>query len=134
MRLAPLETPESPLAIRLALVELPLALFVSAGLAGTLLVADDFDAWRFELAMVGVPLTILYAAVRVLHTNALRRWPRVVNGMAAALVAIFASGVFSGLNALTSDNVTVKRTYERGSGIAIRDVRRGGLGWTFRRR
>lgn len=134
MRFSPPPPPETPLATRLLLVELPLALFVVVGLLGTLLVADDFEVWRFELAKAGVPLAIVYAAMRILYPQGLRRWPRLVNGVAVLLVLLFASGAFSLLNAATSDGVTVKRTMEAGRGIAVRDVQRGGLGWTFRRR
>ncbi len=97
--------------------------------------SDDFDAARFELATRGgVPLAVLYTAFRALHREGLRRWPRLVNGAALVLLLLFAGGVAAFVNAASSDDVTIKRTVERGSGVAVRDVKRGGLGWTFRTR
>ena len=118
---------------RLLIVDLPLAAFITLGVAGTIWVSDDLDMLRFNLVgWIGMPLTILYFASLRLYPKWPLQMPRLARSMVVGLALTFAGGVLALVNAVTSDQQTVKRTVQAGLGIATSDVQRGGFGWVFK--
>jgi len=118
---------------RVLIVDLPLAIFIALGVAGTVWVSDDLDVLRFNLVgWIGMPLTVLYFASLSLYPKWPLQMPRLARTMAVGLALTFAGGVATLVNAVTSDQQTVKRTVQTSVGIATSDVQRGGFGWVFK--
>lgn len=117
------------------LVEAPLILYVLIGGLGAALISDDFDSLRLPLmAYFGIPAAVLFYSSRVLYPEWQRRWPRAFRAAIAVLFIVYTTGTVPAFNALTAKPQLEKRTVERGTGIAVRDMRRGGFGMLFRTR
>lgn len=112
-----------------------LSIWFVAGILGTVFIADDAEDFRFVVVgWLGVPAAIGYLAMRNFFKGWQRQKPRLWILSCVTLATIFAFGVVPLVNAATATGPFVKRTVARGSGIAVINTRRGGLGWLFRTR